>query len=98
MNKSYLKSKKGTVKVTFELPAEVSAQEAVVVGEFNNWDPEATPMKRKKDGSFSVALNLESGKEYRYKYYLDGQRWANDPTADSSAPNIFGTTDSVLVV
>lgn len=98
MNKSYLKSKKGTVKVTFELPAEVSAQEAVVVGEFNNWDPEATPMKRKKDGSFSVAMNLETGKEYRYKYYLDGQRWENDPTADASAPNIFGTTDSVLVV
>jgi 1,4-alpha-glucan branching enzyme len=98
MNKSYLKTKKSTVKVTFELPPDVQAKEAAVVGEFNNWDPSATPMKRKKDGSFSVALNLESGKEYRYKYYLDGQRWENDPQADAVAPNIFGTQDSVLVV
>lgn len=98
MNKSYLKTKKGTVKVTFELTPEADAHEAAVVGEFNNWDPSATPMKRKKDGSFSVALNLESGKQYRYKYYLDGQHWANDPQADTSAGNIFGTQDSVLVV
>lgn len=98
MNKSYLKTKKGTVKVTFELAPEADAREAAVVGEFNNWDPSATPMKRKKDGSFSVALNLESGKQYRYKYYLDGQRWANDPQADTTAGNSFGTQDSVLVV
>ncbi|MBI4670984.1 MAG: isoamylase early set domain-containing protein [Chloroflexi bacterium] len=98
MNKTYLKTKKGTVKVTFELGADVNAQAAVVVGEFNNWDPAATPMKRKKDGTFSVTVNLERGKQYRYKYYLDGQRWANDPQADALTPNIFGTQDSVLAV
>ena len=98
MNKTFLKSKKGTVKVTFELPSDVNAQQVVVVGEFNNWDPSATPMKRKKDGTFSVAVNLESGKQYRYKYYLDGERWENDPQADAQTPNIFGTQDSVLAV
>lgn len=98
MNKSYLKTKKGTVKVTFELAPETQVEQAVVVGEFNDWDPAATPMKRKKDGTFSVALNLESGKQYRYKYYVDGQRWVNDPQADATAPNIFGTQDSVVVV
>lgn len=96
MNKSYLKTKKGVVKVTFELPTDVAAKEAVVVGEFNNWDPSATPMKRKKDGSFSAALTLESGKEYRYKYYLDSERWENDPNPDSLVPNIFGTHDSLI--
>ncbi len=96
MTKSYLKTKKGVVKVTFELPSDVQAHEAVVVGEFNNWDPAATPLKRKKDGSFSAALNLESGKEYRYKFYLDGGRWENDPNPDRLVPNIFGTQDSLL--
>lgn len=96
MNKSYLKTKKGIVKITFELPSDVSAQQAVVVGEFNNWDPSATPMKRKKDGSFSAALNLESGKEYRYKFYLDDSRWENDPNPDRLVPNIFGTQDSLI--
>ncbi len=96
MNKAYLKTKKGVVKVTFELPAQVAAKQAVVVGEFNNWDPTATPLKRKKDGSFSTALTLESGKEYRFKYYLDGERWENDPNPDRLVPNMFGTQDSVL--
>src|SRR5581483_2567785 len=75
MNKTFLKTKKGTVKVTFELPTDIQAQQAVVVGEFNNWDPTATPMKRKKEGRFSIALNLEGGREYRFRYYLDGSRW-----------------------
>ena len=96
MNKSYLKTKKGVVKVTFELPSEVAAEQAVVVGEFNNWDPTATPLKRKKDGSFSTALTLESGKEYRYKFFLDSQRWENDPNPDRLVPNVFGTQDSLL--
>lgn len=96
MTKSYLKTKKGVVKVTFELPSDVQAHKAVVVGEFNNWDPAATPLKRKKDGSFSAALNLEIGKEYRYKFYLDGGRWENDPNPDRLVPNIFGTQDSLL--
>ena len=96
MNKSYLKTKKGVVKVTFELPTDVAAEQAVVVGEFNNWDPNATPMKRKKDGTFSAALNLEAGKQYRYKYYLDGERWENDPQPDALVPNIFGTQDSLI--
>jgi 1,4-alpha-glucan branching enzyme len=98
MNKSYLKTKKGTVKVTFEFTPELDTHQAALVGEFNNWNPSANPMKRKKDGSFSVALNLESGKQYRYKYYLDDKRWTTDPHADAVAPNIFGTQDSVVAV
>ena len=97
MNKSYLKTKKGIVKVTFELPSQVSAKQAAVVGEFNNWDPNATPLKRKKDGSFTTALTLESGKEYRYKFFLDSTRWENDPNPDRLVPNMFGTEDSVIM-
>jgi 1,4-alpha-glucan branching enzyme len=97
MNKTILKSKKGAVKVTFELPSDVQALQAAVVGEFNNWDPNATPMKRKKDGSFSTAVTLEPGREYRFKYYLDSARWENDPQPDGLVSNIFGTQDSVII-
>ena len=96
MTKGYLKSKKGVCKVTFELPHEVGAEEAVVVGDFNNWDAQATPMKRKRDGSFSAAISLEAGKEYRFRYWLDNSRWENDWHADAYAPNSFGTEDSVV--
>jgi len=98
MTKTQLKTKKNTVKVTFELPPAIEADQAAVVGEFNNWDPTATPMKRKKDGSFSAAVNLESGKEYRFKYYVDSSRWLNDPNSDRLVSNIFGTQDSIVAV
>lgn len=96
MTKTYLKSKKGTCKVTFELPGEVEAKSAAIVGEFNNWDPAATPMKRKRDGSFSATVNLEAGREYRFKYWLDNERWANDPNPDRLVANPFGTQDSLI--
>ncbi len=96
MTKGYLKGKKGVCKVTFELPKEVGAQTASVVGEFNNWDAEATPMKRKRDGSFSAAISLDAGKEYRFRYWLDNARWENDWNADAYIPNAFGTEDSLV--
>lgn len=98
MTKAFLKTKKGACKVTFELPAGTEAQSAVVVGEFNSWDPKATPMKRKRDGSFSTSVTLDAGREYRFRYWLDGQRWENDPQPDRLAPNVFGTYDSVVAL
>jgi 1,4-alpha-glucan branching enzyme len=96
MTKIYRKSMKGTCKVTFELPKEVGAEQASIVGDFNNWDGRATPMKRKRDGSFSAAVSLEAGKEYRFRYLLDDSRWENDWGADSYVRNPFGTEDSVV--
>ncbi len=95
--KNYTKTRE-KCRVTFKLPAEAQAEKAVLVGEFNEWNPAECPMKRLKDGSFSVIITLESGRHYRYKYLLDGQRWENDWTADSYAPNEFGQDDSLVHV
>lgn len=96
MTKSQLKTKRGTCKVTFELPKDVRADSAAVLGDFNGWDEQATPMKRKRDGSFSASVNLETGKEYRFRYLLDDARWENDWEADAYVPNAFGTEDSLV--
>lgn len=96
MTKSSSKNKKGACKVTFELPKAIGAQTVAVLGDFNDWDPNATLMKRKRDGSFSVALTLEAGKQYRFRYLLDRERWENDWRADHYLPNAFGTEDSVV--
>jgi hypothetical protein len=53
-------------------------------------------MKRRKDGSFTLTLSLKSGQQYRFRYLLDGERWENDAAADGSAPNPFGSEDSLL--
>ena len=84
------------VKVTFELPAN-GAHSVSVVGDFNGWDKEATPLKkRKKDGVWSAAINLPVATSYQFRYWIDNTRWENDWAADDYVPNGFGTDNSVL--
>ncbi len=96
MFKTWPKTKKGTCRVTFQLPKEVNAKTANVVGEFNKWNTFATPMKRKRDGSFTFVMELPVGQAYRFRYWLDNQRWENDWQADRYERNEFGTEDSIV--
>jgi 1,4-alpha-glucan branching enzyme len=97
MKKTY--SKTGTsCRVTFELPADAGAKSAALCGEFNEWDKSKHVLKRRKNGSFSTTISLKPGSEYRYRYWVDGERWENDWAADKYVPNEFGTEDSVVVV
>ena len=94
MRKQHLKN--GTCKVTFELPAAAGAEHAHLCGDFNDWSPTATPMTRRKDGSFRAAVLLEPGRSYRFRYLLDDTRWENDWAADAYVPNDYGGDDSVV--
>lgn len=85
-------------RVTFELPLDVNAETAFLCGEFNDWDKEALPMKKLKSGVLKVATTLETGREYRFRYWLDGERWENDWDADAYKPNEFGSEDSILAL
>jgi hypothetical protein len=97
--KRYLKSRP-VCKVTFRLPVETvpAAESVVVVGDFNDWNKEATPMTRQKNGDFAVVVELPAGSEYRFRYCIDRELWVNDPHADHYEPNSFGGEDSVVVV
>ncbi len=100
LKKRYLKSKP-VCKVTFELPRKAAPGAASVglAGDFNDWDPQATPLARKKSGDFNVTLELAPGREYHFRYVIDGQIWENDWQADRYAPStIPGVEDSVVAV
>ena len=97
LRKNYYKSGK-KCRVWFYLPADVDAEIATLVGDFNNWDETSHPMKMKSDGTFYIALTLDTGFDYQYRYYLDGERWENDWHADYYAPNDMGTENSVVSV
>jgi 1,4-alpha-glucan branching enzyme len=84
--------------VVFDLPAAVEAETAALCGDFNGWDATAHPMKRASDGSFSVAIELEAGHSYAYRFLLDGERWENDWDAERYQPNGFGSEDGVVDV
>ena len=53
-------------------------------------------MRRDADGGFSVTVELEAGRAYRFRYFLDGVRWDNDWAADTYLPNSFDGDNSVV--
>jgi hypothetical protein len=97
IKKKYLESR-NTCEVTFRLPSEASlgARKATVVGDFNNWEKEATPLTKQENGDFIIALELDAGKEYRFRYLIDGKRWENDWHADKYVKSPYDVEDSVV--
>ena len=97
LKKQFLKSK-DVCKVTFAISAEEAngADTVHVVGEFNNWNESQDSLKKFKNGNFKVTLNLESEKEYQFKYLVNGETWINDTEADSYAQNSFSGENSVV--
>jgi 1,4-alpha-glucan branching enzyme len=90
-------NKQGFVRVTFELPSNMWAERVNLVGEFNDWDTSATPMKRNRsDANWKATLLLEAGERYRFRYLIDGKEWLNDWHADDHMENPYGTYDSVI--
>lgn len=88
----------GSVRVTFELPADIPVEQVAVCGDFNNWSADDLPMRRTQTGAWSATVALPSGQRYRYRYLVDRERWANDWTADDYEPNRFGGDDSVVIL
>jgi len=79
-----------------------AARSVVVVGDFNDWDPAATPLRVAAPsaagaGVWSVALPLPPGR-YRYAFIVDGSRWLADPSAPRAPGDDFGTPNSVVTV
>jgi 1,4-alpha-glucan branching enzyme len=95
VKKNYVKSK-NICRVTFTLP-ESAADQACVVGDFNAWNQDATPMKRGKQG-LSVTVDLKPGREYQFRYLLGGDQWMNDDDADKFAPTCYPGTQNCVIV
>jgi 1,4-alpha-glucan branching enzyme len=95
--KNYTKTRK-KCRVTFKYPNQEQAGSAMLAGEFNNWSTTDTPMKKLKDGSFSVTVSLEVGCAYTFRYVLDQNVWVNDLEADQYVANEHGEDNSVVVL
>lgn len=72
------------------------ATAVAVVGSFNQWDPQATPMSCEGGGLWTVHLALPPGR-YEYRLVVDG-RSMPDPQADASVGNAEGGSNSILKV
>jgi len=97
--KEYLKNNQAC-NVTFRLPriAAPNAKSVCIVGDFNNWSIHAHPMRKLKTGDYTITLELETRREYQFRYLIDEVRWENDWQADKYVRSPYGDSDNSVVI
>jgi 1,4-alpha-glucan branching enzyme len=73
-----------------------AAAEVQLAGDFNDWMPHTTPMRKLPNGDFEARLRLPKGR-YRYRLVVDG-RWSHDHYNPLVEANEYGELNSVLEV
>ncbi|HZK20576.1 MAG TPA: isoamylase early set domain-containing protein [Treponemataceae bacterium] len=98
LSKKFFKTT-NTCEVTFTLSKKAArgAERIWLVGDFNSWSSSDTPMKKSADGSFSIKLKLQRGRDYQFRYLLDGKYWENDWKADKYVSAPFSCTENSVV-
>lgn len=89
--------KDGSVKVTFVLPHDPAQPRISVVGDFNDWDANATPLVKRNNDTRSASVTVEGGKRYSFRYYAEDGAWFNDEEADAYELSEHGSQNAVLV-
>jgi 1,4-alpha-glucan branching enzyme len=72
------------------------AQHVTLVGDFNDWHPDACPMKRHVDGSWQTQISLNHG-HHHYQFLVDGKPIL-DPRAQGIARNERNEKVSLIAV
>lgn len=72
------------------------ASEVQLAGDFNDWMPHTTPMRRLDNGDFETRLRLPKGR-YHYQLVVDG-RWIHDAANPEVITNQYGEINSVVEV
>ncbi len=74
------------------------ASHVALVGDFNDWDSAATPLRPVANGEvWAVTVPLAPGR-HEYAFVVDGSRWMPDPAAPRSQGADFGQPNSVVTV
>jgi hypothetical protein len=74
-----------------------SASEVHIVGDFNDWDSEASPLQRMDKGVWAITIPLAPGR-YQYTFVIDGTSWVADPGAPRTLEDDFGRPNSIITV
>jgi hypothetical protein len=83
------------IKVTFSLVTDTPVS---VVGDFNDWNPYAHPLKPRGKGVRSVSELFAPGSRVVFRYLEHGGRFLDDPDADAIEDNGCGATHGVLEI
>jgi 1,4-alpha-glucan branching enzyme len=74
----------------------LEANQVSLVGDFNKWDAQATPMTRMPDGRWMASLELPHG-YHQYLFLVDGKP-VLDPAATGKARNEKNETVSLVAI
>ena len=72
------------------------AQRVCLVGDFNEWKPDANPMRKMPDGRWMIGMELHHG-HHQYLFLVDGQPQL-DPNASGIARNERNERVSLVAV
>lgn len=87
-----------TIKLVQFMLVAPDARTVSVVGDFNDWDPAATPLREAAGaGVWTITVPLAAGR-HQYVFMVDGDRWTPDPTAPTAVEDDFGMPNSVITV
>lgn len=88
----------GTRLVAFEVRLPSRQVHAVALaGDFNGWDPHATPMAREGSSDlWKIAIPLPPGRHV-YSFVVDGTEWVIDPLAPSTAFDELGPANVIAI-
>ncbi|MGI8618547.1 MAG: isoamylase early set domain-containing protein [Gemmatimonadaceae bacterium] len=87
-----------TIKLVQFMLVAPNAQTVSVVGDFNDWDPAATPLREASGaGVWTITVPLSAGR-HQYVFMVNGTRWTPDPAAPLAVEDSFGMPNSVITV
>ena len=84
MKKELIKNQ-ANYAVTFHYNAipENPVHSVIVLGDFNEWSLEnGFELKANKNGDFEGKFKIPAGRDYHFRYLVNGNRWANEKDAD----------------
>lgn len=87
-----------TIKLVQFMLVAPNAHTVSVVGDFNDWDPAATPLQEAAGaGVWTITVPLSAGR-HQYVFMVNGNRWTPDPAAPRAVEDSFGMPNSVITV
>lgn len=86
----------GRTELRFAIERSAVDGAASVVGDFNGWEPGATPLFGEGDELSAVAV-CETGR-YEYRILCEGCGWLDDPSADGWSEGPHGIWNAVVEV
>jgi Glycogen recognition site of AMP-activated protein kinase len=72
------------------------AKSVTLVGDFNRWGGETTPLTQSPSGAWTVSVPVANGR-HEYAFIVNGTRWTTDPLAPTKSDD-FDTKSSIITV